>query len=282
MTDQADPTQEVLRIWDGVAPAWERHRRRLFESLRAVSDWLIEAIEPSTGQTVLELAAGPGETGFLVAERVGSSGRVISTDLAPGMVEAARRGAEARGLGNVECRVMDAQKMDLPDATADAVLSRFGLMLMPEPARALSEAHRVLKPDGRLSFAVWGPPDRNPWIVLLGMTLTQLGHSPPGDPFGPGGMFSLAPPGVARDLAAAAGFSGVRVEEVPVVQRFETFADYWEFQSEVAGPMAAMLKGLSTDELGRLRSALEEAARPFESPGGYQFPGLAVGVAATK
>ena len=64
MTEQANPTQEVLRTWDGVAPAWERHRKRLFESLRVVSDWLIEAIHPAAGETVLELNAGPGETDF--------------------------------------------------------------------------------------------------------------------------------------------------------------------------------------------------------------------------
>jgi ubiquinone/menaquinone biosynthesis C-methylase UbiE len=282
MTHPADPTQEVLRTWDGVAPAWERHRQRLFESFRAVSDWLIDAIAPSSGQTILELSAGPGETGFLAAERVGPSGRVISSDLAPGMVEAARRGAGTRGLGNVEFRVMDAQRMDLPDEAVDAVLSRFGLMLMPDPARALSEGNRVLKPGGRLAFAVWGPPDRNPWIVLIGMTLTQLGHQPPGDPFAPGGMFSIAPPGIAHELMAGAGFAEIRVEEIPVAQRFETFDEYWEFQREIAGSLAEMLKSLSSDDLTRFRSALEEAAAPFRSSGGYEFPGLALGVAASK
>jgi ubiquinone/menaquinone biosynthesis C-methylase UbiE len=282
MTDDKDPTQEVLRVWDSIASGWERHRQRLFESARSVSDWLVEAISPEPGQIVLELSAGPGETGFLVADRIGPTGRLLSTDLAPAMVDAARRGAEARGLANVEHRVMDAQSMDLPDESVDAVLSRFGLMLMPEPARALSEAHRVLRPNGRLAFAVWGPPDRNPWTVLLGMTLTQLGYQPPGDPFGPGGMFSLAPPGVALDRAAAAGFSGVRVEELPVQQRYESFEEFWDFQREVAGAFALLLRSLPGDKVDRLRSALEEAAKPFQSTDGYTFPGLALGVAASK
>ena len=90
MTDETDPTQEVLRTWDTVAPGWERYRTRLFESARAVSDWLVDALAPVPGQTVLELNAGPGETGFVVAERVGPTGRLLSTDLAPGMVEAIR------------------------------------------------------------------------------------------------------------------------------------------------------------------------------------------------
>ncbi len=198
------------------------------------------------------------------------------------MVEAAGRGAAVRGLGNVECRVMDAQRMDLPDESVDAVLSRFGLMLMPEPALALSEAHRVLRPGGRLAFAVWGPPDRNPWIVLIGMTLTQLGLQPPGDPFAPGGMFSLAPPGVAEEMTAKAGFTGVQVEELLVAQRFATFDEYWDFQSEVAGSLAEMLRSLPGEDVSRLRTALEDASKPFLSTDGYEFPGLALGVAASR
>jgi SAM-dependent methyltransferase len=272
----------VLRVWDSIAPGWERHRQQVFERARSVSDWLVDAISPQPGQSVLELSAGPGETGFLVAERVGPSGRVLSTDLAPGMVEAARRGAEARGLTNVEHRVMDAQSMDLPDESVDAVLSRFGFMLMPEPARALSEAHRVLRSGGPLAFAVWGPPDGNPWTVLLGMTLTQLGYQPPGDPFGPGGMFSLAPPGVAHELVAAAGFSGIRVQELPTHQPFASFGEFWDYQREVGGAFALMLRSLPREDVDRIRSAVEEAAKPFQSDDGYTFPGLALGIVATK
>jgi ubiquinone/menaquinone biosynthesis C-methylase UbiE len=282
MTDQADPTQEVLRVWEGVAPGWERYRRRLFESLRPVSDWLVEAIAPSAGETVLELAAGPGETGFVAADRVGPSGRLISTDLAPGMVGAARREAEARGLGNVEFRVMDAQRMDLPDSSVDAVLSRFGFMLMPEPARAMAETHRVLKPGGRLAFAVWGPPERNPWIGVIGMTLTQLGVAPPGDPFAPGGIFSLSPPDATRDLTRTAAFNRIRVEEIPVVQRFESFDEYWDFQTEIAGPLAMLIRSLPGEEASRLRTAVEEAAASFRTSSGYEFPGVALGTAAAK
>ncbi len=57
---------------DEIAAAWEHYRTQLFEGQRPVSDWIVDHLDPQPGQTILELAAGPGETGFLVAERVGS------------------------------------------------------------------------------------------------------------------------------------------------------------------------------------------------------------------
>ncbi|MGH9184573.1 MAG: hypothetical protein ACRD0U_01965, partial [Acidimicrobiales bacterium] len=91
-----DPDQESLRHWSLVAPAWEAYRDRLFENVRSVSEWLVDQVDPQPAQTVLELTAGPGETGFLAAPRLGPSGRLISSDLVPLMVEAAQRGATQR------------------------------------------------------------------------------------------------------------------------------------------------------------------------------------------
>jgi SAM-dependent methyltransferase len=274
--DQPQP----LEVAEFVASAWERHREKLFESARPVSEWLVDQLGPRPGQTILELAAGPGETGFLVAERVGRDGRLISTDNSPRMVDAARRGAEARGLANVEFRVMDAQEIDLPDDSVDGVLSRFGVMLMPEPGRVLGEARRVLRGGGRLAYAVWGSPDRNPWLTVFVGAIAKCGHAPSGDPFGPTGPFSLAEPEVNRDLVEAAGFSDVRVEEIETAFRFDDFDDYWNLQSEVAGPVAVLLASLPPDEVDAIKTALEPAVEPFRSSGGLALPSLAVVVSA--
>src|SRR5262249_60793355 len=121
------------------------------------------------------------------------------------MVDAARRGARARGLGNVEFRVMDAQALELPDSSVDAVLSRFGVMLVPEPARVVREARRALRDGGRLAYAGWGPPDRNPWLTLFVGAFLQTGNAPPGgDPIGPSGVCSLANPDAQRQNLAPA------------------------------------------------------------------------------
>jgi ubiquinone/menaquinone biosynthesis C-methylase UbiE len=247
-----------------------------------VSDWLVDQIGPQPGQAILELAAGPGETGFLAAERVGPAGHLISTDLSPGMVAAARRGADARGLSNVECRVMDAERIDLADASVDGVISRFGLMLVPDPAQALSETRRVLRHGGRLAYAVMGRPDRNPWLSLFMRAVLQSGHAPPGDPFGPGGPFSLSASERNRELLVGAGFSDVQVEQIAGLVHFTGFDDYWALQSAVAGPVALLIASLSADEVDSIRAALEPTLAPFRSGKTYDIPSLAVGVSASS
>jgi ubiquinone/menaquinone biosynthesis C-methylase UbiE len=277
---EIDPTEQTRQWSDSLASAWELYRDRLFEGQRVVSDWLVDQIDARPGQTVLELAAGPGETGFLVAERVGSAGKVISTDLGPQMVDAARRGAAARGITNIDCRVMDAQQIDLADSSVDAVLCRFGIMLMPQPAMALAGVRRVLRPDGRLAYAVWGAPDRNPWMTLLAMAIIQNGHQPAGDPFGPGGPFSLAAPDDNRALLTEAGFSDVRVEEIDGFMHFDDFDDFWDMQSQVSGPIALLISSLADDDVERLRTTLEPMLAPFRTDGGLDIPSLAIGLSA--
>jgi len=273
-------TDQVRATWDGLAPAWERHRLQVFEGFRPVSEWLVERVSPQPGQTILEVAAGPGDTGFLAAQRLGDSGRLISTDLAPGMVEAARRAASERGLGNVECRVMDAQALELDDASVDGVLSRLGFMLMPDPAAAFREARRVLRDGGRLAYAVIGSPPANQWMGLMMMTLVQRGHAPAGDPFGPGGPFSLSDHERNRELLAEAGFDDVEVTELPGAMPFENPGAYWDMQSQLSGPIPAMIASLPPDEVAEIRETVETAVEQYAARGGYALPSSLVTVVA--
>jgi len=187
---------------------------------------------------------------------------------------------EARGLDNVECRVMDAQEIDLADDSVDGVLCRFGVMLMPEPARAVAGARRVLRPARRLAYAVWGPPDRNPWMTLLVGAVLQNGHQPPGNPFGPGGPFSLADPAQNRALLEPAGFAEIEVEELPGTMSFTDFDDFWGLQSQVSGPIALFISSLPPEGVDAIRHTLEPMLDGFKSPNGFEVPTLAVGVSA--
>lgn len=256
--------------WDQVAPAWERHRARIFEGHRAVSEWLVEQVAPREGRTILELTAGPGETSFLAAER---GGTIICSDFAPNMVEAARRGAQARGLRNVECRRIDARAIDLPDDSVDGVMSRFGMMAVPDQPAAFSEVRRVLAPGGRFAYAVWGEPRDNLWVVVLGGTVMQCGFELPGDQTAPGGMFSLKDPDRNMELARLAGFEHVDVDGISMPIRFESFDEYWLVNSEVAGSLANLIGSLPADDVERVRAQLEVNAASFRAgDGSYEFP----------
>ncbi|HEX8769168.1 MAG TPA: methyltransferase domain-containing protein [Acidimicrobiales bacterium] len=261
-----------------VASAWERYRHRVFEIWRGLSEWIVDRLAPSPGQTILELTAGPGETGFLAAEQLIPGGTLISTDISVSMVDAARRGVEARGLRNVECRTMDAQAIDLPDASVDGVISRFGLMLLPEPAKAFAEIRRVLRPAGRLVYGVMGPPQENPLLTLFVQAFVEHGHPLDADPFGPGGLFSLANHDINKSLLEMAGFGQSEIEDVRGSAHYESLDDYWRIQTAIGGPIAVLAATLPADELAAIRATLAKMFEPFEHDGSYDIPWMAVGV----
>src|SRR4029079_18591018 len=139
--------------------------------------------------------AGPADTGLLAAELVAPGGKAIITDNAEAMIEAAKARAEEVGATNVEIRPMEAEWIDLPTASVDAVLCRWGYMLLAYPETALRETRRVLRPGGRVALAAWAGPEANPWIALMGQTMIDRGlvHPDPPDPPGP---LAVAPPGL--------------------------------------------------------------------------------------
>ncbi len=277
MTEDAQTNE-----WESVADAWEANRQRVFDFFRAASDWLVETIDPQPGQVVLDVAAGPGETGFLVAEAVGPEGRVIVSDLAPTMVAAARRGAEARGLANVECRLMDAQALDLGDDSVDAAISRLGLMLVPDAAAALRELRRVVRSGGAVAYTVIGAPDQNAWMALMMGALIQNGHQPvTGNPFELGGPFGLSSPDVNTELLRAAGFVDIRIEQITGAMTVVDVDDYWDTQSSLAGPVKVTVDEMTDDERATVRATLVETMAPFEAEAGFALPFQLVAVRAS-
>ncbi|MEO8092144.1 MAG: methyltransferase domain-containing protein [bacterium] len=244
-----------LATWDRMSSAWEREREFMRESTAAIRERLIERVDPQPGETLLEVAAGTGDTGLIAAERVGPHGRLISTDFAPGMVQATRSEGERLGLTNAEYRQLDAERMDLEDSSVDGVLCRWGYMLMADPAAALAETRRVLRDGGRLAFAVWTTPDRNPWAAIPGMTMVELGHIPPPEPGAPG-IFALADQARIDELVRGAGFADHSIEEVGVSWGYTDPDEHWEKTISLAGPITEAFAGLSASEQDEVRNTV--------------------------
>jgi SAM-dependent methyltransferase len=280
LTDLAAYREQSRTSWREVAAGWERRRDWFREVSGPVTEWLLDHADPQPGETFLELAAGTGDLSLALAERVGPHGRVVASDFAPEMIDAARRAGLERGAANVDYRVLDAERLDLDDASVDGVVCRFAFMLMADPGAALAGARRALRPTGRLALAVWQGPDRNPWAALPAATLVRLGHAPPPEPGTPG-IFALADPNRIRALVTAAGFSDAAVEEIAFTFRYADADELWDTLLSVSGSFSRALAALDDDERQAVRAAVEEAVAPFrEDDGSYTPPAAAWGVVA--
>jgi SAM-dependent methyltransferase len=266
-------------VWQQMAARWERNRGLLGGSTREIGKWLVDRLDPQPGQTILELAAGTGETGFLAAARLGESGRLISSDRSPNMVEAARRAGEALGLTNVDYRVLDGEQLELEDASVDGVLSRFGYILKGDPPLGLREARRVLRPGGRLAIAVWAARRYNPWMTVPAEVMVELGHmdAPAPDPNDPLEGRTLE---TVCQAVEEAGFPDTTAREVAASYRFADADELWTFVSELRGEVALAIEGLESEERDRVRTEVE--ARADRTPdGGFALGGTSLNVVAS-
>jgi ubiquinone/menaquinone biosynthesis C-methylase UbiE len=249
-----DATERIKEVWNSQAESWFRRRELMFSSSRPIHEWMVDQLALRPKQRILEIAAGPGDTGFIAAKRL-NDGRVLSTDLSPSMVESARKRGAELGVTNVDYRVLDAQAMDLPDASFDGVLCRWGFMLMPDPLASLRECRRVLDPGGRLVFAVFTGPEENPFASLPARILTEWGFLPkPSGQWQPG-ILALGDRARLQALLDGAAFSSTHVEAVDMTWTFEGADGYWDFLVDLTA-LGPLVRSLPEDVRQKFRSAI--------------------------
>ena len=264
---------ESRRRWGDQAAGWESRRDSLRATTMPVSTWMIDAIDPQPGQTVLELAAGTGDTGLLAAELIEPGGTLICSDFSPEMLAAARRRAEELGVANVRFKQIDAEtSIDLEAASIDGVLCRWGYMLMADPQSALRETRRVLKPGARLALAAWADAEFNPWSVLPSQELIARGLLDPPQPGLPG-QFTWGADGVLAEQLEAAGFVEHHVEALDFTLDYRSAADWWESQLSFSSRFARAVASADDDQLAELREAVDRHAERFSGrDGGLRVP----------
>ena len=276
--------QASLEGWEAAAPGWVSRQEMMRRYAAPVSHRMLDALSLQPGERVLELAGGVGETGMLAAELVAPGGSVIVSDQAQAMLEGARARALELGLANVEFRVLNAEWIDLPLASLDAVLCRWGYMLMADPAAALGETRRVLASGGRLALAVWDSVQSNPWALLPAQELIERGLAPvPSEGSEPRpGPFALGDTATLRELVAQAGFAEIEIEALELPRRHTHFDELWETTLDLSHDFHDAVLSQPAAEMDQIKASLAERFAPYTAADGtLEIPGRTLVLAAS-
>jgi SAM-dependent methyltransferase len=213
---------------------------RVAETSADIHDQVVDRLRPRPGEPWLDLACGTGA----VAERAAARGaRVVGVDLAPPLIEIARRRAAERGL-RIDYRVGDCERLDLPDATFAAVSSTFGVMFAPDHPATARELARVTRAGGRIALASWTPTGGV--ARMFRMMAPFQRERPPSDPFDWGDA--------NRVHALLGDWFELECSEHESTFRVPSGAAYWDLFSTNYGPTRTL-----ADALGERRDELRSA-----------------------
>jgi len=269
---------DFISCWNEIlVPKWNRFRHLLSGNGAVHSSMAYDDFQFQPGDKVLDIGCGYGETCLEIGEIVGPEGEVLGLDCTEAFLEIANKERDESGLKNVKFVLGDAQTYELPENYYDVVYSRFGVMFFQNVVYALKNAHKTLKPGGKLCMIVWKTIDDNPcWGLAKEIALKHL--PPPGDnakTCGPG-PFSMADEETDRGMLKAAGFEDVVLfkrndAEVCVGTSLEEAVDF----QILVGPSGEIIR--EADELGKeklpsVRKDMEDAMRKTLRDDGVYLP----------
>ena len=228
---------------------------------------LLQAAGVTAGTRVLDVACGPG----YVAETASSLGAIpTGVDFSGEMVRIARqRNPE------IEFREGDAQALDFDADTFDVLLMNFGLLHLPQPEKALAEAHRVLRSGGRLGFTVWAGPEQSPGAKIVDnavKTHADLSNVPQGPDFLVYGNID-----VCRMKLSSAGFDPDSLVLQTIMKEWcvSTPPFLFEAERDAGVRTAAVLARQNSEALKAIQSHIEDSVRAYQSERGFVIPYVA-------
>lgn len=266
MTEMAK-NQTTIQFTGSRAAGWKKWFHITEATAQPVSDRMVALAGIAPGSRVLDIATGLGEPALTAARAAGPAGHVLATDISEDMLDFARDRARQAGFANVEFRLLDANALDLPEASFDAVLSRWGLMFLSELDAALAGIRHCLKPGGRLVAVVWGPPEGAPANSLADRVLRQTLKLPPPDE-GPMTPFALKDTDAFAERVRKAGFRDIRSEWIEVLIPFDSPAQFAEYRRDRAGDIKKKMAHLSPKDQDAAWNAVAKAAEAFREADG--------------
>jgi ubiquinone/menaquinone biosynthesis C-methylase UbiE len=271
----AEDNEEAVRAWDGpLFDRFVRFREILTTGLGAHGEAALDLFPPATGERVLDIGCGFGDTTQRIAGLVGADGEVVGVDAARQFIELARREADAAGVRNVRFDVADVQVADL-GGPYDLAFSRFGTMFCANPVVALRNVRRALAPGGRLVMVVWRRRIDNDWLHRAQTIVEGIVERPEeyDEPTCGPGPFSMADADTTTDVLLHAGYEEIALHRCDLA--IAIGADVEEAIDLVMalGPAGEILR-LAGDRAAHLhddvRAALREGLAEFEGPDGLR------------
>lgn len=270
------------RQWEEYASGWNDWAPLLETWLGEATERMLDLAAVTTGNRVVDLAAGAGGQTIGAARRVGPDGSVLATDLSPEILRHAAKAAAAEGLDNVETRELDGERLDqLPAEGFDAAISRVGLIYFPNRHAAFTGIRHALRDGGRFATITYSTAATNAFFSLPVSIIRERAQLPapaPGQP----GPFSLADPETLRHELTAAGFRDIVVEVMDAPVMLPSAAECVRFERESFGALHQMLGSLGPDDQQAVWEEIEVALGQFETDTGFVGPCELVIAGATR
>jgi ubiquinone/menaquinone biosynthesis C-methylase UbiE len=273
---------KALDAWKTSARYWDKYRALIAQMFAPLTSGLVEEARIGLGQKVLDIGGGSGEPSLTISAIVGPTGSVTYTDPVAGMVETAQAEAGRRALTNIRFSQCSADDLPFADRGFDVAVGRLSVMFFVDPFTGVREALRVIREDGYVAFAVWGPKEVNPFFSTITDVMERFMEFPTEDPDAPD-AFRFASPGKLARILESAGAEDVTERQLNFqIEAPILFDQFWQLRTEMSETLRETMAGLAPGRLPAIKQAAADAARRYFVNGKMGLPAQALIVSGRR
>lgn len=285
--EEDGPNKDQIAAWNAeLGEKFIKYHHALDQMISPFGTETMKRLKLSSGDCVLDIGCGCGETSIAMARQVGAKGEVVGADISEIMLARAEDAAVHAEVTNVFFEQADVQTSSLHPRTFDAAFSRFGVMFFADPVAAFTNVNEALHDGGRLAFACWRPLDQNPWMAKQLEAVAPMFEMPPPPPPDAPGPFSFGNPERVKEILSKAGFENIEIEEFTtdlVLGGTRDLDEAAEFAIDM-GPVSFLLRDMEADEatVRRAFEAVRDTLEAFHGDAGVALGASAWIVSASK